>query len=42
MSGYPCSLYDDLYADWRRDEKQTTANGQVGAVTRTEILLMNF
>lgn len=42
VSGYDCQLYRDLYADWRRDERQTTANGQVGAVPRTEILWMNF
>lgn len=42
LSGYSCSLYDELFADWRREEKQTTANGQLGAVPRTEVLWMNF
>lgn len=42
LSGYSCRLYDELYSDWRRDEKKTTANGQVGAVPRTEILWANF
>jgi DNA adenine methylase len=42
ISGYACRLYDELYADWRRDEKQTSANGQAGAVSRTEVLWMNF
>lgn len=42
ISAYPCSLYDELYADWTRHEKQTTANGQVGAVSRTELLYTNF
>ncbi|GAA5124571.1 DNA adenine methylase [Luteolibacter yonseiensis] len=42
ISGYPCSLYDDLYSSWRRVEKKTTANGQRGAVPRTEVLWMNF
>lgn len=42
LSGYACRLYNELYSDWRREEKKTTANGQVGAVTRTEILWANF
>jgi DNA adenine methylase len=42
LSGYPCRLYDDLYSDWRRDEKKVSANGQRGSVQRTEILLANF
>lgn len=42
LSGYSCRLYDELYSDWRRDEKETTANGQVGAVQRTEVLWANF
>jgi DNA adenine methylase len=42
LSGYSCRLYDDLYSSWRRDEKKTTANGQVGAVPRTEVLWQNF
>lgn len=42
LSGYSCRLYDELYPEWRRQEKKTTANGQVGAVQRTEILWMNF
>jgi DNA adenine methylase len=42
ISGYDCGLYDELYQGWRRDEKATTANGQAGAVQRTEVLWMNF
>lgn len=42
ISGYPCRLYDVLYSNWRRDEKKTTANGQMGSVPRTEVLWMNF
>jgi DNA adenine methylase len=32
ISGYQSSLYEDLYADWRR----------VGAVSRKEVLWMNY
>jgi DNA adenine methylase len=42
VSGYACDLLDGLYADWNRTEKQTTANGQVGAVKRTEVLWRNY
>ena len=42
ISGYRCRLYEELYADWRSAEKKTIANGQKGAVPRTEILWMNF
>jgi DNA adenine methylase len=42
LSGYRCDLYDRLYCDWRRDEKKTNANGQRGAVSRTEVIWMNF
>lgn len=42
ISGYPCSLYDELYAGWNRAEKPTTASGQVGAVKRTEVIWYNF
>ena len=42
ISGYRCHIYDHLYADWRREEKKTTANGQLGATERTECLWMNF
>jgi DNA adenine methylase len=42
ISGYGCRLYDDLYGDWRRAEKRTSANGRIGAVPRTEMLWMNF
>ncbi len=42
ISGYPSSLYEELYHDWRRVEKQTSANGQRGAVPRTEVLWMNY
>ena len=42
ISGYACALYDVLYAGWRRAEKQTSANGQRGAVPRVEVLWMNY
>lgn len=42
ISGYPSSIYESLYCDWRREEKKTTANGQRGAVPRTEVLWMNY
>jgi DNA adenine methylase len=42
VSGYACPLYEELYSDWRRDEKSTMANGQTGASPRTEVLWMNF
>jgi len=42
LSGYDGHLYRELYADWRRLEKRVTANGQKGAVPRTECLWMNF
>jgi DNA adenine methylase len=42
LSGYPCRLNDTLYADWRRVEKAVSANGQRGAVPRTEVLWMNY
>lgn len=39
LSGYACSLYDEnLYADWKRHEQQTYADG---ARERTEIIWMN-
>lgn len=33
---------DELYRDWNRAEKKTTASGQCGSVARTEILWRNF
>lgn len=42
VSGYPSELYDGILAGWNRREKPTTANGQVGAVPRTEVVWMNF
>jgi len=38
ISGYECRLYGELYGDWIRHEKNTTASGQNGAVQRTEVL----
>lgn len=35
LSGYPSDLYEDLYADWRRVERQAQADG---ARARTEVL----
>ena len=42
ISGYPSSLYDDLYSDWRKDTKEVGANGQRGSVKRVECLWMNY
>lgn len=42
ISGYHSPLYGGLYAKWRRVEKRTTACGQLGACSRTEVLWMNF
>jgi DNA adenine methylase len=42
ISGYSCRLYDETLADWRRETKVHQANGQRGAVTRTECLWMNY
>lgn len=42
ISSYPNPLYDELFEDWNSTQKATTANGQVGAVPRTESLWMNF
>lgn len=38
VSGYDCELYRDLYADWRRVETTTLADG---ARPRTEVIWMN-
>lgn len=38
LSGYPCSLYDELYSDWYRVERQSLADG---ARPRTEVLRIN-
>jgi DNA adenine methylase len=35
ISGYSCALYDELYHDWRKAERQTLADG---AAVRTEVL----
>jgi DNA adenine methylase len=42
ISGYPSNLYDSLYRDWHRHETQARANGQRGAVRRTECLWTNY
>jgi DNA adenine methylase len=43
LSGYASVLYDrELYADWRRVEKETQASGQHGRVDRLEVLWMNY
>ena len=42
LSGYDCRLYRELYADWRSDSKTVCAAGQLGGVSRTEFLWMNF
>jgi DNA adenine methylase len=35
VSGYPCELYDKLFADWKRIQKRALADG---ARERTEVL----
>jgi len=42
ISGYDCPLYNDHLQEWHREEKATTANGQRGSVTRTEVLWLNY
>jgi DNA adenine methylase len=42
VSGYDSDLYRELYAGWNRVEKKVSANGQLGSVSRTEVLWMNF
>jgi DNA adenine methylase len=42
LCGYPSSLYDGLYADWRRDSCGAIAAGQKGGTKRTEVIWMNF
>jgi DNA adenine methylase len=37
VSGYPCDLYEDLYAGWTRAERAALADG---AAKRTEVLWM--
>jgi len=38
LSGYPCPLYDELYADWPKETKAAFADG---ARKRTEVVWMN-
>lgn len=38
LSGYPCPLYDELYADWKRVERKAFADG---ARERVECLWIN-
>lgn len=42
LCGYPSVLYEQLYADWRKVTKQTSASSQNGSTIRTECLWMNF
>lgn len=42
LSGYDTPLYRDLYPGWHREQTTVMANGQWGAVPRTEVLWMNF
>lgn len=42
VSGYPSCLYRELYHGWNLDVKAVTANGQRGAVPRTEHLWTNY
>ena len=42
ISGYDTALYRKLFAGWHREETKAMANGQWGAVERTEVLWMNF
>jgi DNA adenine methylase len=39
LSGYPSSIYEELYHDWRRVERKALADG---AKERTEVLWMNY
>ncbi len=39
VSGYPCALYDDLFGDWRRVQRQSMSDG---ARPRTECLWLNL
>lgn len=39
VSGYPCALYEEIYADWRRVERSAHADG---ARDRVEVLWMNY
>lgn len=41
VSGYRCDLYGQLFADWRRIDRQAAGSGQAGSVTRTESLWLN-
>jgi DNA adenine methylase len=38
LSGYPCALYDDLFGNWKRVEREAYADG---ARRRTECLWLN-
>ena len=38
LCGYPCALYDELYGDWQRIEREALADG---AKVRTECLWFN-
>lgn len=42
ISGYEGRLYRDLFSSWHREEKETLANGQLGATPRLEVLWMNY
>lgn len=42
LSGYDTQLYRGLYSGWHREQTEVMANGQWGAVPRTEVLWMNF
>jgi len=35
LSGYRCALYDELYASWRRVERQARTNSQYGTATES-------
>lgn len=35
VSGYQCPLYDELYADWERDERQARTNSQYGTAAES-------
>jgi DNA adenine methylase len=39
ISGYPSDLYEELYSNWHREEKEARADG---SRPRTEVLWMNF
>lgn len=42
VSSYPNPLYDELYAGWRRAQREHSKAGQVGRVASMEVIWMNY